>query len=51
MQQGQSRADFVAAYQGAEAMNGDQPAQAIVYGGGTGAAVAKGQAQTNTGEQ
>ena len=39
----------MAAYQGAEAMNGDQPAQAMVYGGGTGAAAAKGQAQTNEG--
>ena len=38
MQEGHSRADFVAAYQSAEAMNDNQPGQAVVYGGGVGGA-------------
>ena len=49
MQDGQSRADFVAAYQSAEAMNDNQPAQAVVYGGGTGAAAVEGQGQMGAG--
>ncbi len=50
MQQGQSRADFVAAFQRAEALNSDMSAHAGAYGEGLVAAAlaAQGQARPGT---